>query len=82
MGERHAQDLERFVADKAAIEHNGHVVGYPGLEHFFNQRLIERSADDPFAGQEAPHAGETPDRLGSTRNVISDFAQLDGLALD
>ena len=82
MRERHAQDLERFVADKAAIEHNGHVVSCPSLEHFFNQRLIQRPADDPLAGQEAPDARETADRLGITRNVIRDFAQLDGLALD
>jgi len=82
MRQRHAQDLERLLADKAAIEDNRNFVRRPGLEHFFNQRLIERPADDPLACQEAPDAGETADRLSATGNVVGDFAQLDRLALD
>jgi hypothetical protein len=82
MGQRHAQDLERLLADKAAVEDNRYFVRRPGLEHFFNQRLVERAAHNPLARQPATNACNACNRLGIAWNMVGDLAQLDGLPLD
>ena len=82
MGERDTQDLECLVANKTAIAHDRDLSASPGLEHFFNQRLVERAAHNPLARQEATNASNTCHGLGIVWNMVSDLAELNRLPLD
>jgi hypothetical protein len=80
--EREAQDLERFVSNEAAIQHDGDLAASPGLQHVGNDWCIEIATDDPAACEPAANAHNPSCRFCLRGNVIGDFAEMDRLTLD